>query len=97
MVYVFGYLVNWIKKKEECNMYAIIFINGEFNKIYSASQKQIGRIAKRYVNKVMRQPDISTSCIYYRDSFTSIDIRNWTILCKSDYEFNKRLNKKEVI
>lgn len=78
-------------------MYAVIFVNGEPNKVYQASQNQVARIATRYKNQILKEEKVKTIDVYYQENFTADDVKKWTRLSMDNYQFNKRLNKKEVI
>jgi hypothetical protein len=58
-------------------MYAVIFINGVFVKSFYADNTQIKRIASTFVRKQMRNKDVYSTCIYYRNYFTSEDLFEW--------------------
>jgi hypothetical protein len=58
-------------------MYAVIFIDGVFVKSYYADKKQIKRIASTFLRKQIRNKDVFSTCIYYRNYFTSEDLFEW--------------------
>lgn len=75
-------------------MYAIIYVNGIKEKVYSASQSQIMRIAKTYSKRRLKDKGVIVVSTYYRDTFyTDDDLKKWNAEQESDLKFYTRLRE----